>query len=343
MIESANLAKKKGLISYLKKVMFIFSLFLIVLVGREFLELYVLSKSVHPALGYAYLFIVIVVLIFFVILPAWKFIRIPKRFKHVKSPDLIDAEISRRLVILEKNPFLRKINYDFSNGQSDRERYDKIIDMLSEECANIRKKYQLWLLISTAAAQNGFLDAILILSANVNMVKEIFILYNNRVTNRNLFAICKHLYFSVAIGGSQIIEMSIGDIVAKFVKDMGGDIPLFGKVVASASDGFINAVLLARVSLITENYCKAIHIKSRRDLYPPHTFIISVARDLPTSIMTYLGNKLSKSESPEEEQVIRRNIDIEVSPKQLFCGQCGIKLGEDFRFCSTCGVEILGD
>lgn len=298
----------------------------------------------HPVLGYAYVLVALLLLIYFILLPSWKVFRIPKGFKPVKSVNHIDEEISRRLSILKENPYLKKMKYDFSGAMSDRESYDRIIGVLSEECENIRKKYAKWLFISSTVAQNGFLDAILILSANVNMVKEIFILYNNRVTNRDLLAICEHVYYSVAIGGSEIIESGIEDVVSKLGKELGGGIPIFGKVVGSVSEGFLNAVLLTRVSLITENYCKMVYIKSRKELHPRTKFILSTARDLSIGvtedILAYLRTKSGKKESAFSDPTFGKVLDVGDTARQLFCGQCGERFDGDYKFCTYCGVEI---
>ena len=83
-----------------------------------------------------------------------------------------------------------------------RAQYSKRIELLVKECANIRKKYVAQLFYSSSISQNGFIDAMLVLSYSINMVKDIFVLYNGRVTNRDLFNIAKKIYYSIAIAGS---------------------------------------------------------------------------------------------------------------------------------------------
>lgn len=280
MISAPVSEEKKSAMRHVKKVLLFFSIILLIFVVREFLELYVLLESVHPVMGYAYILAVFILLAYFVIFPIWRIFRIPAGFKPVKSVRRIDKEIAKRLTVLKVNPYLRRINFDFSSVQNDHQSYERIVGILSKECANIRKKYVKLLFISTAASPNGFLDAILILSANVSIVKEIFVLYNNRMTCRDLWPISRQIFNSVLIGGSEIVENGLSYFVTKIGKDLGSDIPFVGKLAGSVSDGFLSAVLLTRTSLLTENYCKTVYVKSYKDLYPRPTFILSTGRDL---------------------------------------------------------------
>ncbi|OQY38189.1 MAG: hypothetical protein B6226_03975, partial [Candidatus Cloacimonetes bacterium 4572_65] len=121
-------------------------------------------------------------------------------------------------------------------------------------------------------AQNGFLDALIILSSSINHIKSIFILYNGRVNNRDLLNIGKNVYYSVLIGGSEGVEYVTDEIVTKLASDTVKSIPFIDKIIASLADGLVNSVLLTRISYLTENYCKMTYLEKSSDLLPPTSF-----------------------------------------------------------------------
>jgi hypothetical protein len=117
------------------------------------------------------------------------------------------------------------------------------------------------------------------------MIKEIFILYHGRVSNRDLWQIAKKVYFSVAIAGSEGIEYVTDEIITKMASDSMKSIPLIDKILGSIADGFLNALLLNRVSYITENYCTMTYLEKPGDLYPSPARVFKATKHI-TSDMT---------------------------------------------------------
>ena len=83
-------------------------------------------------------------------------------------------------------------------------------------------------------------------------------------------------------------------------------IPFASKILSSLADGYVNAALLTRVSLITENYCKYVYINSDRDLYPSSKFIITTTRFLTSDILALVNRKLLKTPKEKIENIIRK-------------------------------------
>ncbi|MCH8127657.1 hypothetical protein IIC38_17135 [candidate division KSB1 bacterium] len=286
----------------IKKILLFLTVILSFFIIREFIELYVLIRSLHPVWGYIFLFISAGFLFYFGALPLIKILKMPQGFKPVTNPDETDEAINRRLDRFRSNPYLLKNEFDFSTVENAQKNYDKIIKVLEKETARIRKKYITNLFYATSIAQNGFLDAILILSANINLIKEIFILFNGRVSNKDLFGIGRQIYYSLAIGGSEAIEYAIDETVSKLASDSVRSIPFVDKILGSMADGFVNACLLTRVSMIAENYCKYVYIKSNKDLYPSPSVILTSTRDITSDIYSRVKTvlkDLSKSTSEE--------------------------------------------
>ncbi len=289
-----------------KKIIFFFSLFLLYLILKEFVELYNLAKSIHPYFAYAVVILLTAFLIYYAFIPIYQIFRMPKNYAPVKNKNEVPALIEKRINNFKKNKFLIKSNFDFNVIANDEEGHNKIISFLEKESDRIRKKYVSRLFYSTSISQNGFIDAILILSSSVNLIKEIFILYQGRVTNRDLFTIAKKVYYSIAIGGSEGVEYAADEIFSKLSTESMKSIPFASKILSSLADGYVNAALLTRISLITENYCKYIFVETDRDLYPSSKFIISTTRILTSDILALVNRKLLKTPKEKLESIIRK-------------------------------------
>lgn len=261
-----------------KRLFAFFSLFVLYVIARELLQLYVLMSSIHPLVGYATLALLAGAVFYFIVIPICKILTIPKNYAPTTEEKLVPALIRRRFKNFRKNPFLAESEFDVEAVSEDVAGYQQVIKQLKTRAETIRKKYVLQLFYSSSVSQNGFLDAILILSSSVNLVKELFLLYHGRVSNRDLWAIARKVYFSMAIGGSEGIEYATQEFFSKFATDSFKSIPFADKILGSLADGFVNAALLTRISLITENYCNTLHIKSDRDLYPSPEFIVKTTK-----------------------------------------------------------------
>ncbi len=268
-----------------RRILFFFAIFLTYFILRELLELYVLTRSLHPVFGYLTLIILAGIIFYFIAIPIYKIIKIPKNYAPITDINKAPEIIRQRIQNFKRNQFLINANVDFDSIEENEEGYKKIIPILETECELVRKKYVLQLFYSSSISQNGFLDAILILSSSVNLVKDLFILYHGRVSNKDLWAIAKKVYFSMAIGGSEGVEYATQELFSKFATDSFKSVPFADKIFGSLADGFVNAALLTRISLITENYCKKVTINSEKDLYPSAEFIIRTTKFITADIL----------------------------------------------------------
>ncbi len=269
----------------LSRLFYFFSLVLIYIIFRELLELYLLTRALHPAFGYATLALLLGFVIYFIGIPIYQIIKIPKNYAPTQDKNRAPEIIQNRLNKFKTNPFLIESGFDFSNIEENEEGYQKTIEVLEKESEQIRKRYVLRLFYSSSISQNGFLDAILILSSSVNLVKELFVLYHGRVSNKDLWAIAKKVYLSMAIGGSEGVEYATQELFSKFATESIKSVPFADRIFGSLADGFVNAALLTRISLITENYCKLVTLESDRDLHPTSEFILKTTKFITSDIM----------------------------------------------------------
>ncbi|MBC8375585.1 MAG: DUF697 domain-containing protein [FCB group bacterium] len=273
-------------------ILFVIALFAY-LILREMLNFYVLAYTANPYLGYLVLAILISVLIYFVVIPLYRISRLsgdpgPVRKKR-KEAELMEMRIQRRM----GNKLLSETGYILPQTGTVQERYDSSGIELSQRCDEIRRKYVVHLFYSSAVSQYGFIDAILIFSANVNLVKEIFTLYTGRATGRDLWQIMKQIYYSVAIGGSEGVEFAVEELISKMGTDTLKSIPFFDKVMVSLASGFTNAVLLSRISLITENYCRMTYIESTKDLSPDPMQILDSTKAIVEEPIRHIKKQLN--------------------------------------------------
>ncbi|NQT63244.1 MAG: DUF697 domain-containing protein [Candidatus Marinimicrobia bacterium] len=273
-------------------ILFVIALFTY-LILREMLNFYVLAYTANPYLGYLVLAILISVLVYFVVIPLYRISRLssdpgPVRKKR-KESELMEMRIQRRM----SNKILKESGYLLPISGTTLERYEASGIALSQRCDDIRRKYVVHLFYSSAVSQYGFIDAILIFSANVNLVKEIFTLYTGRATGRDLWQIMKQIYYSVAIGGSEGVEFAVEELISKMGTDTLKSIPFFDKVMVSIASGFTNAVLLSRISLITENYCRMTYIESTRDLSPDPMQILDSTKAIVEEPIRHIKKQLN--------------------------------------------------
>ncbi len=281
------------MLKFIKRIILFFTLIVFYFIFKEAITLYVSLRQIHPIAGYIYLVGIALFFYYFVIIPVIKIIKIPRAYPPVKDKNQESDLIKKRLELFEKNPYLKEKGYVFGLND-EKEEYKKIIAMLSKEAKRIRRRYVSQLFYATAIVQNGFIDTILILSASVNLIKDIFLLYNGRVTNKDLIAIAKQVYYSMAIGGSYGVEYATDELFSKLSSDTIKSIPFIDKIISSLADGLVNAALLTRVALITENYCKLTYIKSEKDLYPSTKFILSSMESITSDILRKIGLYLRK-------------------------------------------------
>ncbi|MCF7802699.1 MAG: hypothetical protein K9N46_05525 [Candidatus Marinimicrobia bacterium] len=296
------------MMQYIKRLIGFLSIFLVLVIAREFLLLYNSINSMHPVAGLVFLILVAGIIVYFVGIPLYRILLLPKSFGPTTDKDKVDELRINRLHEFQKNPYLKKLGVKIPTENNDQQTYEQAIETLKKKNSVIRKKRVRELFYSSALAQNGFIDAILILSASINVVKETFRLFNGRVSNKDLFAIGKHVYYSIAIGGTESVEYATEEIVTKLGRDFGGGIPFVSRLTSSLADGFINATLLTRIALITENYCTTLYINSQKDLYPSRKFVIETAESITSDVWKKIRRNSKKYIGEKSKNLLTENV-----------------------------------
>jgi hypothetical protein len=282
------------MLKFIKKILFFFSFFLIFFVVKEFISFYAYLKAIDPVLAWVAISLLGALTVYFVVIPVIQIFRIPVNPSPTTNLNLEMNVIEKRIKRFRNNQLLQTKGIEVQKLQPTREDYNRVIKILNKESEKIRRKYISQVFYRTGIIQNGFLDALLILSSSVAMVKDIFILYNRRVSNRDVWRIGKQVYYSVLIGGSEAAEYATEEVFSKFASDSLKSIPFLDKILTSMADGLINAAMMTRVALITENYCTKTYVKTYRDIYPSPQFITQTAKSITSNIISNIGILLKR-------------------------------------------------
>ena len=279
---------------FVKKIVLFFSLFVLYLLAKEFLQLYSQLKVVHPWAAYGFILLLFAAIVWLLVIPVVNLLKIRQFEGPARSEEAEKGLLERRIKDLQKNPFLKESGIDLNISTYDRATYKALIAPLEKHCGQLRNKHISQMFYSTAIAQNGFLDAILIIAISVRHVKEIFLLYNGRVSNRDLWKIARLVYYSALIGGSEGAEYSTKELLNKFATGSLKAIPFLDKIMTSLADGLVNAALLTRISFLTERYCKLTLISSEKDFYPSPAIIFNSVNYITSDMMSRLSVALKK-------------------------------------------------
>ena len=290
----------------LKKFILFFAVIFFYFILKEMIFLWNSLESINIYLAYSIFAVIILFVLYFAIFPIVKIFKLPSNLGPTKIKSEFEKLRGKRIKQFSNNPFLLNSEIETTTLQNNDETYEKIILLLEEECFKIRKSYVNRLFYSTSVSQNGFIDSVMILSASVNLVKEIFVLYNGRVSAVELLIIARKVYYSIIIGGTDGVEYVTNEIFSKLATESIKSIPFIDKIVSSLVDGFINAALLTRVSLITENYCKTLYIEKERDLYPSSKFIATTAKNLTSEVLKQVNTNILQMAKDKSGDILKR-------------------------------------
>ncbi len=268
----------------IQRILFFFSMFLIYFVIKEFLQLYTSLYLMHPWAGYGFLILLAAAFVYFVAIPLIKVLLLRPNEPPAKDRSRVPILVEKRLTRFRENKYLIEQRFDFSVITNDEDGYNLVLKELKKEGARIRKRYVTSLFYSTTLSQNGFIDAFLMLTASINMVREFFKLYHGRVSNRDLWSIGRLVMLSTMIAGSEGVEYFITELFSRYATDGMRKLPGANIMLSSLADGMVNAALLTRISLITERYCTMLFIQKESDLLPAVQTIASTTHNILSDV-----------------------------------------------------------
>lgn len=244
---------KTGLVIFALVILAAFLIFL----TAQLAEVVRLLYGVNETLGRIAFFLAMGLGLALVLIPAVSFLRLPKPIipPQEESGPLYERHLARVRKRLAGNPYLKKTTLGtFSD-------LEVAVAKLHTEAQQISVDWAKRVFLGTALSQNGVLDMLIVLAAQITMVRRIAGVYYQRPTFRDLL----YLYSNVATTAFMsyaLEEVDLSEQVEPLVESaMSGitAVPIVGAMVtpfvAATLDGTANAFLTLRVGIITSRYC----------------------------------------------------------------------------------------
>ena len=236
---------------------FVLLVFLVFLVNQV-LAFYHNLAVVHPVLGYAGAGLLVLVLLALLLTPVWLYFRLPPPLIFPDEAEEWGPYHEQLKSRLARHPLVRTEKLDpFVDAD-----YDKIHAMLKTKTQAIIDESATAVFLSTAISQNGKLDAITVLAAQLRLIWKVAHVYWQRPSLRNLGQLYANVAFNtLAATGIEKLDLSrqIEPVLSALLKSPERSIPLVGPaahiITDSLLEGSINAFLTLRVGVLTRNYC----------------------------------------------------------------------------------------
>ena len=248
--------------------LFLVAAFVVFLVNQT-AQVVGLSDRVHPALGTAVLWALLLLYAVCALVPLVMVLRLPKPLRppaSETSPEFA-AHLRALGLRLQGNPFVR------GRALSSREDIEAALSILDGRADEVIRGAGAQVFVTTAVSQNGSLDGLMVLLAQSRMLWQIAGVYYQRPSVRDL-AILYGNVASTAFVATQLDDLDLAEQVQPLLSGVLGSavgaIPGLHAastlLVNSIMSGTANAFLTLRVGIIARRYCGALVLPERRVL-----------------------------------------------------------------------------
>jgi len=227
------------------------------------------ATTLHPSVGRA-------LLILFVILGLAAVLSItmiltkldkPLEIPCDESSDEYNQYILKLKSRLIKNNYLKKSNFFWDNEKTDIESINNALSKIDEESQRLIKSSAAGIFTTTAVSQNGSLDGIFVFVTSIKLVWSISTLYSQRPSIRNLLKLYVNVFGTVLavkqIDDLDILAEELGQVLSNVMTgSLGKMVPVASFITSFVMDsileGTINSLLVLRIGLLTQYYCRSI-------------------------------------------------------------------------------------
>ncbi len=254
-------------------VVFFLTLLFIVFIVNQTSQIFGLLTEINPLLGRTVLFVMLLVYAAVIILPLVAILRRPKAMFPPKdgAAEELSLYIVRLSKRLSKNPHLSGYKIKAEEIDTVKEALKKL-DQLAEEKIKVSATN---VFVMTAISQYGALDALIVTLAQLRMIWQITLLYNQRPSLRELGYLYGNVFatafLAAKIENLDLLEDQLEPVIASI---MGSSLSSLTPAINTAANvitnaviqGSANAYLTLRVGVITRQYCSSLVSQERSSL-----------------------------------------------------------------------------
>lgn len=227
------------------------------------------ADRAHAGAGFWVFWSVLAILCILVALPVLLFFRLPKPLVPPSAEASAETRAAYRRDLRQRlagNPLLPD-----GVPENDDEAVAGALAILGERADALVRQTASSVFVSTAVMQNGRLDGLLVLCAQLRLVWRLAVVYQQRPSPRQILFLYSNVAANVLIADS-IQEIDFAEIAAPVVAgvfpSLNGGIPglqgVSNLLVNSLANGAANAFLSLRVGLIAKAYSAALIAPDRR-------------------------------------------------------------------------------
>ncbi len=251
---------KKQLGNILLALALVFPVIFVIFVINQTASIVILAKEYNPFFGSILLYGLLLLYAAIVAFGIITFLKMPSALRP--PGDENSPEFEKYLEKLKRN--LARNNYVAGSGVPLETRSDleKVVALLNVKADELIKSTASTVFVSTAISQNGRLDVIMVLLAQVRLIRELAHIYNQHPSIREII----DLYLKVAATAFSVgsveeldLEEQIEPIITPLISgSVIGGVPGTGGLATymttSIVEGAANALLTLRVGIITRGY-----------------------------------------------------------------------------------------
>ena len=247
----------------------------VILMVNQAAQLVRLGLDIHPTLGRSLLVFFILLSFGIVLMTAILLTRLEKPLVVPDSQDqpgydLFLRQLGKRL---RQNRYLKQNTFLWDEEADRLGQIEAALTVLDQESQRLIRQTAAAVFVTTAVSQNGTLDGLFVLMSALRLVWQLALLYHQRPAIRDLIKLYTNIFGTVLLT-RQIDDL---DLIADQLEPVMAT--LFGGTLSalvpgatfavtfvanSVLEGSLNAMLMLRVGLITQAYCRSLVRKKPR-------------------------------------------------------------------------------
>ncbi len=281
--------KKSKVFKLIMRIVLFVSVVFVLWISRELYLWYVYFNAMAVWVGWLYLAAALAATLYFLVLPVVNIFMLPS----FGEPETSDNPQRLKKALLRRAKML-KIAPSELQGKSVEE-MDELLQHKLKQCADdvtrIRDRYVLTAAIGTAASQSTIVDLYVVLSCCLKVMLKTLKAYGGRTSIKDTLQLMRDIVISGALGASEFAEIG-GNVLAELGAKSFTKIPVANIVLESAADGLVNAYLVCRVAMITENYCTVAYVGKDKHWQPTLKATVGTTRSILIGSYDLIKEKL---------------------------------------------------